>query len=70
MSDERSAIFEWAEAGRLRADGVDAALLFAGATPDAAAWRRFVDRLLLGAGRGRGSLARIDRLALRVETRL
>jgi uncharacterized membrane protein len=48
MSGERDAILEWAESGRLEPGRIAQALRIAGAIPDAAEWRRFVDRLLLG----------------------
>jgi uncharacterized membrane protein len=48
MSSERDAILDWAEDGRLEPGHVAQALRIAGAIPDAAEWRRFVDRLLLG----------------------
>src|SRR5262252_284739 len=48
MSSERDAILDWAERGRLEPGHVAQALCIAGAIPDAAEWRRFVDRLLLG----------------------
>jgi uncharacterized membrane protein len=48
MSDERDAIFEWAEAGRLEPGQLAPALRVAGAIPGVEEWRRFVDLLLLG----------------------
>jgi len=48
MSDERDAVFEWAEGGRLQSGHVTQALRVAGAIPGAVEWRRFIDRLLLG----------------------
>lgn len=50
MDDARNAIFDWAASGRLPAANVARALDAAGVTPDGVAWRRFVDRLLLGFG--------------------
>ena len=48
MGSERDAIFEWAESGRLAPGNLVGALRIAGAIPDPAEWRLFVDRLLLG----------------------
>ncbi len=48
MGSERDAIFEWGESGRLAPGHLAHALRIAGAVPDAAEWRLFVDRLLLG----------------------
>ncbi len=50
MSEERDAIFEWGEAGRLEAAHVAPALRVAGAIPEGGDWRRFLDGLLLGLG--------------------
>lgn len=50
MSNDRSAIFEWAAEGRIPPSRVSDALRLAGVMPDAAQWRRFIDRLLLGLG--------------------
>jgi uncharacterized membrane protein len=48
MSGERDAVFDWAESGRLEPGHLAQALRIAGAIPDAAEWRQFIDRLLLG----------------------
>jgi uncharacterized membrane protein len=48
MSGGRSAIFDWAQQQRLAPAAVPMALRLAGVTPDAARWRQFIDRLLLG----------------------
>ena len=50
MSEGRNAIFEWAQQQRLAPAAVPMALQLAGVTPDAAQWRQFIDRLLLGLG--------------------
>ena len=50
MGGERNAIFDWARQRRLAPADVPPALRLAGVTPDAARWRQFVDRLLLGLG--------------------
>jgi len=50
MSEARRAIFAWAAEERLAAAAVPEALRIADVTPDALAWRRFIDRLLLGLG--------------------
>ena len=50
MSEGRNAIFDWAQQRRLAPAAVPMALRLAGVTPDAAQWRQFIDRLLLGLG--------------------
>ena len=50
MSRVRDQLVAYAEAGVLSADALAAGLQVAGATPDAASWRRFFDRLLVVAG--------------------
>ena len=50
MGGERNAIFDWARQRRLAPADVPPALRLAGVTPDAARWRQFVDRMLLGLG--------------------
>jgi uncharacterized membrane protein len=50
MSGARDAIFEWAQQRRLAPADLPAALRLAGVAPDAARWRQFIDRLLLGLG--------------------
>ena len=50
MSRIRNDILDWAEAGHLAPENLRPALEAAGALPDAAAWRRFLDRLLLWTG--------------------
>ena len=46
----RREVLAWAEAGRLAAADLPAALRLAGVMPDGAAWRHFLDRTLLGLG--------------------
>jgi uncharacterized membrane protein len=46
----RHEILDWTEDGRIAAHDLRRALELAGALPDAAAWRQFLDRLLLFAG--------------------
>ncbi len=48
--DSRNRILEWAEEGRIAPANLRHALQVGGALPDAAAWRSFLDRLLLFAG--------------------
>jgi uncharacterized membrane protein len=50
MTSARKHIIDWAEQGRLDPGAVRDALAFAGVTPDAARWRRFIDALLLSLG--------------------
>jgi uncharacterized membrane protein len=50
MKSERAQILEWTELGAIARDRLRAALRAAGVLPDAAAWRRFLDRLLLWCG--------------------
>ena len=50
MSRIRKDILDWAEAGHLAPENLRPALEAAGALPDAAGWRRFLDRLLLWTG--------------------
>lgn len=50
MRHARRTILAWAASGRLDPATVAAAFRAAGATPDAAAWRRFLDRAALLAG--------------------
>lgn len=50
MPSERDHILHWAEAGRVGDDRLRDALGAAGVLPDRAAWRRFIDLLLLGFG--------------------
>lgn len=50
LSSARNQILEWAEQGAISPQNVRAALAVSGATPDAAAWRRFVSALLLWLG--------------------
>ena len=50
MSRVRDELAAYAETGVLSAEALAAGLQLAGATPDTAAWRRFLDRLLVVAG--------------------
>ena len=50
MKSNRSAILDWSDQGRIAAGRLREALELAGAMPDAAGWRRFLDRVLLFMG--------------------
>jgi uncharacterized membrane protein len=50
LHSARNQILEWAERGAISPGNVRASLAVSGATPDAAAWRRFVSALLLWLG--------------------
>jgi len=50
VKSNRAQVLQWAEQGAIARDRLGAALRAAGVLPDAAAWRRFLDRLLLWIG--------------------
>ena len=50
MNNHRNSILQWAEEGRISVGRVREAMRTAGALPDRAAWRNFIDRLLLWSG--------------------